>query len=278
MDKQFWFDIRDNQYAVPEDQSIPELTEELFSYIGSTDPQLRDEIGYETFANWLDKRRYTPEQIHSYIMRLVINLQEGLGERDTDSVFLRAFSVLFLAEIIHIDNKRIILERDDVFSIFDKVLVYLAEEQDPRGYVPEKGWAHALAHTADLLSVLVANRFLTRAELEQILNAIADKVTAPTDRIHAHGEDDRLVRVVIAANQRQLLDEFFMKQWLGSFTSPKKHKWSGSFKDPAMHYAYFNTRNLLRSLHLQVAQNEKLFNRDYLANEIMLTIQGLRQF
>src|SRR5688572_26401142 len=128
MDKQFWFDIRDNQYAVPEDGSVPELTEELFSYIGSTDPELRDEIAYETFANWLDKRRYTPEQTRGYIMRLVINLQDGLGERDTDSVFVRAFSVLFLAEIVHTDNKRIILERDDVFSIFDKALVYLAEE------------------------------------------------------------------------------------------------------------------------------------------------------
>ncbi len=278
MDKQFWFDIRDNQYAVPEGGSVPELTEELFSYIGSLDPELRDAIGYETFANWLDKRQYTPEQLHGYIMRLVINLQDGLGERDTDGVFLRAFSVLFLAEIIHTDNKRIILERDDVFSIFNKSLTYLAEEQDPRGYVPEKGWAHALAHTADLLSVLVANRFLTRVELEQILNAVADKITTPVDWIYAYGEDDRLVRVVIAANQRQLLDEFFMKQWLHSFTAPRKHKWKGSFESLPAHNAYFNTRNLLRSLHLQVMQNEKLFNRDYLANEILSTTLALRQF
>lgn len=278
MDKQFWFDIRDNKYAVPEGQSVAELTEELFSYIGSADPDLRDAIGYETFANWLDKKRYIPEQIHGYILRLVINLQNGLGERDTDSIFLRSFSVLFLAEIVHNDNKRIFLERDDVFSIFDKVLGYLAEEQDPRGYVHEKGWAHALAHTADLLSVLVSNRFLTRVELEQILTAIAEKITAPMDWAYTYGEDDRLVRVVIAANQRQLLDEFFMKQWLNSFVAPKKHDWKGSFESLPSHMAYFNVRNFLRSLHLQVMQNEKLFNRDYLAGEIMTTIQALRQF
>jgi hypothetical protein len=278
MDKQFWFDIRDSQYAVPEGGSVPELTEELFSYIGSTDPELRDAIGYETFANWLDKRQYTPEYLRAYIPRLVINLQEGLGERDTDNVFLRAFSVLFLAEIVHTDNKRILLEREEVFSIYDKALAYLVDEQDPRGYVPEKGWAHALAHTADLLSVLVTNRFLTRVELEAILNAIAEKITTPTDWIYLYGEDDRLVRVIVAANQRQLLDEFFMKQWLAAFTAPRKHKWKGSFSDPAMHNAYFNTRNLLRSLYMQVMQNEKLFNRDYLADQIAMTLQGLKQF
>jgi len=278
MDKQFWFEIRDHQYAVPEGQSAPELTEELFSYIGSTDPELRDAVGYETFANWLDKRQYTPEHLRAYIPRLVINLQEGLGERDTDSVFLRAFSVLFLAEIVHTDNKRILLEREDIFSIYDKTLAYLAEEQDPRGYVPEKGWAHALAHTADLLSVLVTNRFLTRVELENVLNAIAEKITTPIDWVYLHGEDDRLVRVIVAANQRQLLDEFFMKQWLSAFTAPRRHKWKGSFEDPSRHHAYVNTRNLLRSLYLQVMQNEKLFNRDYLAAEVLKTLQNLRQF
>lgn len=278
MDKEFWFSIRDNNYAVPEGQSIAGLTEELFSYIGNLDPELRDTIAYETFANWLDKRQYTAEQIRSFITPLVINLQNGLGERDTDSIFLRTFSVLFLAEIVHTDNKRVFLERDEVFSIFDKALAYLEQEQDPRGYVPEKGWAHALAHTADLLSVLVSNRFLTRAELEQILTAITDKITAPSDWVYAHGEDDRLVRVIIAANQRQLLDEFFVKKWLNAFVVPDDHDWKGSFESLPAHHAYFNTRNLLRSLHLQVVQNEKLFNRDYLLGEITATLRALRQF
>src|SRR5258706_5695578 len=122
MDKQFWFEIRDNKYAVPEGQSAAELTEELFSYIDSTDPELRDDIGYETFANWLEKRRYTPEQIRTYIMRLIINLQNGIGERDTDTVFSREFSVLLLAEIIHNDNKQVYLHFVDIPHLFTKTL------------------------------------------------------------------------------------------------------------------------------------------------------------
>ena len=217
MDKKFWFDIRENKYAIPEGYSLAELTEELFSYIGSLDPELRDVIGYETFANWLDQDKYTLEQIRPYIPRLAINLQSGIGEKDTDTVFLRAFSILFLAEIIHHDNQDPFLEKDDVHSILAKGLAYLKEERDPRGYVAEKGWAHTLAHTADLLYVLSSNRFIARAELEQILNAMTEKLTEPIDWIYPYGEDDRLVQAVLGAVQRKLLDEFFYKQWLNFF-------------------------------------------------------------
>ena len=120
MDKQFWADLRENNYETPEGHTLAELTEELFSYIGSLDPELRDGIGYETFANWLEKNKYTPEQLSGYIMRLILNLQEGLGERDTDSIFTRSFSVLFLAEIVHNDNKRGLLEKDIVLNLLAK--------------------------------------------------------------------------------------------------------------------------------------------------------------
>ena len=280
MDKQFWFDIRDNNYEIPEGHSVHELTEELFSYIGDLDPELRDAVAYETFANWLDKDKYTLEQIRPYIPRLVINLQSGLGERDGDSVFLRSFSILFLAEIIHHDNQDPFLEKDDVQSILAKGLAYLKDEHDPRGYVPEKGWAHALAHTADLLYVLSSNRFLARSELEQILHAIVEKLTEPIDWVYPYGEDDRLVQAVLGAVQRKLLDEFFYKQWLKSFifSEGKKRPWKGSFANQSIHNAYFNSRNFLRSLHLRILEKGKVASRDFLLSEIASTLQELKQF
>ncbi len=280
MDKKFWFDIRENKYAIPEGYSIAELTEELFSYIGSLDPELRDVIGYETFANWLDQDKYTLEQIRPYIPRLAINLQSGIGEQGTDTVFLRAFSILFLAEIIHHDNQDPFLEKDDVHSILTKGLAYLKEERDPRGYVAEKGWAHPLAHTADLLYVLSSNRFIARAELEQMLNAITEKLTEPIDWIYPYGEDDRLVQAVLGAVQRKLLDEFFYKQWLNSFiySEGKRRPWKGSFTNQPLHNAYFNSRNFLRSLHLKILEKPKIASRDFLLPEITSTLQELKQF
>ncbi|MCC7117279.1 MAG: DUF2785 domain-containing protein [Anaerolineales bacterium] len=280
MDKQFWFDLRDNDYKIPEGYSLADLTEELFSYIPSADPELRDGIAYETFANWLDKDQYTLEQIRPYIPRLAINLQSGIGERDTDTIFGRAFSILFLAEIIYHDNKDPFLEKDDAQSILAKGLAYLNEERDPRGYIAEKGWAHALAHTADLLFVLSSNRFMARAELEQILTAITEKLTAPSDSIYAFGEDDRLVQAVLGAVQRKLLDEFFYKEWLKGFlfSEGRRRAWKGSFANPEMHHAYFNSRNFLRSLHLKILEKPKLASRDFLLSEIANTLNELKQF
>ncbi len=280
MDKKFWFDIRDNKYAIPEGYSIGQLTEEIFSYIGSTDAELRDAIAYETFANWLDKDKYTLEMIRPLIPRLVINLQTGLGERDNDTVFTRAFSILFLAEIIYHDNQDPFLEKDDVQSILAKGLGYLKDEADPRGYIAEKGWAHSLAHTADLMYVLSSNRFIARAELEQILNAITEKLTEPIDWVYPYGEDDRLVQAVLGAIQRKLLDEFFYKQWLNSFIffEGKRRAWKGSFANQPLHYAYFNSRNFLRSLQLKIIEKGKLASRDFLLTEVATTLQELKQF
>ncbi len=280
MDKQFWLSIRENNYEVPEGHSVAELTEELFAYVSSLDPELRDTIGYETFATWLERGKYSPEQINAYITRLVIGLQQGLGERGTDSVFTRAFSVLYLAEIIHNDNKKALLEKDLTLNVLAKGLAYFAEEKDPRGYVAGKGWAHATAHTADLLYVLASNRFLAREELEKILAAITAKVTEPTDWVYAHGEDDRMVQAVLGVIQRRLLDEFNYKEWLKSFVydSGVKRPWKKSFEKEETHNAYFNTRNFLRSLYLRVLQNEKLASRDFLLGEINSTLQALKQF
>ena len=46
MDKEFWTFITKNDYQVPEAHTLENLTEILSSYLGSTDPKLRDDIGY----------------------------------------------------------------------------------------------------------------------------------------------------------------------------------------------------------------------------------------
>jgi hypothetical protein len=157
MDKLFWKTVKENNYAIPPDHTPTSLTAELFEYLGSTDPELRDAIAYTTFANFLERGYYSLEEIEIYIANLLANLDIGLGETESDSVFLRAFSVLFLAEIVHNDNKVPRLKKPVLQTILEKGLRYLAAERDPRGYVQGKGWAHALAHTADLLLVLGKN-------------------------------------------------------------------------------------------------------------------------
>src|SRR5512142_497107 len=148
MDKEFWISVAKNDYRIPDGHTLENLTDILFSYLGSTDPELRDDIAYVVYANWLKQGIYSKETIKSHVEKLLANLNKGIGETESDTVFLRAFSILLLAEIIHNDNKKQLLDKNQVKTIFEKGLWYLDHENDPRGYVSVKGWAHALAHTA----------------------------------------------------------------------------------------------------------------------------------
>jgi len=87
MDKEFWVAIAKNDYAVPEGHTLAELTKILFSYLGSTDPELRDDIAYIVYANWLKREIFTKEQIRAHVDELLSNLEKGIGETESDSVF-----------------------------------------------------------------------------------------------------------------------------------------------------------------------------------------------
>lgn len=91
MDKQFWLSIKENDFAFPEEHSILFLTEELFTLLASTDPELCDTIGLEAFYHWLTQGRYSADDLRVFILRLLANLKNGIGETGRDSVFLRSF-------------------------------------------------------------------------------------------------------------------------------------------------------------------------------------------
>jgi hypothetical protein len=91
MDKQFWKALQENNCEVPEGHSVESLTPELLSFLGSTDPELRDELAYTILVEWVERDLYTPDDLRQMIVDLSANLGIGIGETETDSVFLRAF-------------------------------------------------------------------------------------------------------------------------------------------------------------------------------------------
>jgi hypothetical protein len=274
MDKQFWLAIKENKFAFPSGHDLNALTDELFSYIPSLDPELRDDIGYEVFANWVETESYSAEQLRGYLARLLENLQIGLGERESDSVFGRAFSILFLAEVIHRDNQQPCLEAHEVTETLNRVLVYLAAENDPRGYVPVKGWAHALAHTSDALMVFARSPHLDSSGLEHILTAISEKMRSTASWVYIHGEDDRLARAVVTAFARETLTLDQIKRWLDGLSA----NWQGAWMDESQSRAYFNTRNLLRAVHLRILSTNDLTRKDELVALALEAASSMRPY
>ena len=276
MEKSSWLEIRQKQFRPPEGQNLAALTEELLGYLGSTEPELRDTIGYETFATWLGEGLYSPDELRAYSLRLQLNLQEGLGEPESDSLFLRAFSVLCLAEIIESDNQRPFLDADEVRNILSKGLAYLEAEADPRGYVPGKGWGHALAHTADLLFVLARSPHLHADDLARILNGIAERLVTSTHWLYVHGEDDRLARAVMTVFERDLLDAKTLQAWLAALTSPLEQGWKEAWTEEGRTAAFFNTRNFLRSLMIRVINSAALPHHAELQSLLAEANSGMR--
>jgi len=276
MDKEFWTELGKNSYEIPAGHTLSELTQEVFSYIGSTDPELRDDIGYTVFANWLKQERYSIEELRGYVKELLANLHIGMGVIESDSVFLRTFSILFLAEIVHNDNKKLFLDQADTTLILEQSLWYISAEKDPRGFIPIKGWAHALAHTADLMLVLVKNKNLEETDLWKILNTISEKIIHSTNYIYIHGEDERLASAVNKILRRDLIPVEKVEVWAKSFT---EQDWKGAYTDEEHNRAFQNTRNLLRSIYLELKNNEeKMLKQSELENIFLEEIKNLKPY
>jgi len=220
METVFWQGILEAGGAVPAGHDLQALTAELLSALGSLDPHLRDGVAYPLLAQWVKEGRYSPDELRAMIEQLTANLKTGLGEAGTDSVFLRAFSALMLAEIIHQDNKRLFLEAAEVRGVLEAALAYYPAEHDLRGYLPVPGWAHAVAHGADLLWVLAGSRFLAVSDLERVLNTIATKAAPPVAHVYLYNEDMRMVRATTGVLRRNLVSLPFLSDWLDRLARP----------------------------------------------------------
>ncbi len=262
MDKAFWQNIMNNDYAILPECSVATLTPVLLSYLGSLDPEIREQLAYRILDTWIHRECYSHTELWNMARQLLHHLTTGLGEQNSDMVFLRSFSLLILTEIVYYDLTHSILEETEVRQMLEQVLVYFSAEKDLRGYDSEKGWIHAIAHTADLLWVLAQQRFLIASDLERILNAIMQKITAPIAHIYLYDEDERLTRTVMGALQRNLLTLPFLATWLGQLTHPEgRIAWNESFESGRLMdvarseietCAHHNTKHFLRSLYFQL--------------------------
>lgn len=279
MDKDFWAALARNDYALPEGHTLDNLTGILFGYLRSTDPELRDDIAYEVYANWLKQERYERDVIRSHVDQLLSNLEKGIGETASDTVFLRAFSVLLLAEIVHNDNKKPLLNAAQVKTILEKGIWYLGAEKDPRGYVPVKGWAHALAHTADLMLVLARNRYIDAGGLWSILSTISNQMTRSTNYIYIQGEDERLANAVIEVFRRDTISLNQLEAWAKTFSRPDGKDWKGAYVEENRNRAYQNTRNILRSIYLAIVlQPEGFPEREEVARLFLNALHEIRRY
>ena len=127
----------------------------------------------------------------------------------------------------------------------------LLREQDLRGFVPGKGWAHAVAHGADALGTLAQSPHVGANELTVILDVIGDRLLLPVDQLFGNGEPDRLAAATMQVLRRNLLPLRLVEPWIARVVAGASRRASYDDRDP--HLAGGNAEAYLRALHLQLA-------------------------
>jgi hypothetical protein len=240
-------------YALPEGTGVAELTPGLLEALGSTDGELRDELAFLILANWIERGYYDEASLRSMLSQLQAGMLKGLGEQVSDSVFERSFSTLVLNEVLGYDNAHTFLQASEVQRVLDHVIAYFIAERDLRGHVPGKGFAHAIAHTADTFRVLAQSRHVDERTLEQMLAAIADRLLAPVNHVYLYDEDERLALAVLTILRRELLDLKALEAWLTRLAHPVGDMpWYRAADDRAKLSAFTNAELFLRSLYFQL--------------------------
>jgi hypothetical protein len=250
MSGSYWKQVQSEGLAVPSDRPLDDLTAELTRMLGSPDPAQRDGTAYPTLAAWIDRGVYD-DLLSGLGDGMALGLQVGLGDTDTDSVFRRSFSVRVLGECIGRDNSRALMPSGKILEWGDRVATWLLRERDLRGFVPGKGWAHAVAHGADALGTLAESPHLDTNELTVVLDVIADRLLLPVDRLFSTGEPDRLALATMKVLRRNRVPLRVLEPWIARVGAAAATRSSYDERDPFL--AGGNAEAFLRSLYLQLA-------------------------
>lgn len=252
MPRSFWQQVLESDMAVPDERPLNELTAELVTMLGSTNPVERDETAYPVLASWLSEGVYD-DLLISFGDAITQGLVVGLGKPLDDSVFRRSFSALVLAECVRRDNVARILPVDVVLNWAERALGWYTREQDLRGWVAGKGWAHTVAHGADLIGVLSSSRHVLGLHQGVLLDVIAERLAAPTPSVLVDGEDDRLALAALTIVHRNLVDGDQLDEWVATMaaalTRPRGHLTDHTWPTPLAK----NTSAFLRALHVHLA-------------------------
>jgi hypothetical protein len=245
-----WNRVHDDDFRVPTDRSLADLTAELTGLLGDVDPQQRDRLAYPVLATWIERGVYD-DLLPGLGDGMAAGLGVGLGELEGDLVFRRSFSALILGEVIARDAIQPLVPGGKVLEWGDRIATWFLAERDLRGYVPGKGWAHAIAHGADALGTLSGSPHTSIGELTVILDVIGERVMMPADRVFHSGEPDRLALATMQVLRRNRVPFDIIEPWverLGEHASSRPRRRD---VDPYLHGG--NADAFLRALYFQLA-------------------------
>ncbi|MGY3717438.1 DUF2785 domain-containing protein [Sutcliffiella cohnii] len=243
------------------------VLDDMLQHIGSTDGELRDEHIYTTFGKLILGDYLTSDQMTS-ILRICLSkeyLFYEIGEINRDSGFKRAFSSLVITLILIKDKQQSFLSTETVRETMNLVISYMQQEKDVRGYVDGKGWAHAIAHGADLLDAVVNHPSFSIVKAREILNVIGNSLLC--NDIYIDDEDERLTVPVVSLLQKGISEETIIDWLISLFKEThdglqlndfrKRTNLSNFFKTLYFHFLFKNSGAMIRQTIENLLKNKQ---------------------
>ncbi|MGD6775189.1 DUF2785 domain-containing protein [Sutcliffiella horikoshii] len=232
------------------------MIDSMMKYIGSKDPILRDDLIYTNFAKLINGGIIPQSKMLNILERCLDeeHLLYKIGEENTDSVFTRSFSSLVVALILanddgtFIDAKRLLEVKTTIFE-------YLNKEKDIRGFVVNKGWAHSIAHGADMLTALVSHEQFQMNLLADVLKAI--ETCLLKNVVYQDEEEERLIFAVEALLENGMEKQVLMS-WIKDLSSTLNKEQEVGGQSLSFYRSKINVTNFMKTLYFRL----KLMNPD----------------
>lgn len=242
----------------------------MMDYIGDTDSELRDDLILTILMKWIIQGVLTEEESVK-MMRLAADdehLLKGLGNQD-DTVFCRTFSAEVIAAALYRHRQNKYLPVDEILRTYSVFMEFYRKDNDVRGYVEGKGWAHGAAHGADVLDEFARCEEIGYDKLLEILDTILFKVNIH-HYAYRHYEDERMITAVKGVLERKLIPEAVILEWINRFTALEKAELY-----PENMTREINVTSFLKSLYFRLADVSE-YSR--LADEIKNVIKQISRF
>ncbi|MBZ0285416.1 MAG: DUF2785 domain-containing protein [Anaerolineae bacterium] len=244
--------IREHDFGVPEGVQPFTLVQAMLDHIGSTDSELRDTLIYGTLVRWIEFNPvFTPDELQ-HVWQICFgddHLLYRIDEAESDGVFKRSFSALVIPLLLIRHRDAPFLSDETIREGKTRLLHYMAQEQDRRGFVPGKGWAHATAHAADALNEFALAAVMDEADLKAILSAVQGAVTNTT--VYTHAEEERLVEVIDSILSREMLSMEFWAAWIESIADEAENR-----ELPTGYARFINVKHFLQACYFRCCESE----------------------
>ncbi|TYV14693.1 DUF2785 domain-containing protein [Listeria monocytogenes] len=211
--------LKQNNYILPKDPDASnEIIDTMLSYLSSVDSELRDNIAYNIFFEWLvGQDNLTTDQkrrIYNYAVNKN-NLLFKINIIDSDAVFQRSFLALIIALLLENNKVHNFLTNNEIRKTMNLLIELLEKEKNTHSFIEEKGWAHCIAHTADALDELIYQSTISEIDVKKIMTAITFFYKT-NPNILTGEEDERLSNILVTALFEQKINIEEVKNWLNS--------------------------------------------------------------